>query len=514
MRTLLLSSVLLVTVSLQAGIFGGDFDAKKGSVTIRVSRPPERFLSGKTMRIRIGEAPKSFTRQTELLSAIERALSTQFVRADGETPDLEFKVDVVAYEPPDIREYEVQEKRNIKTGERPLYNDDGTPKKGLFGGQATQAIHEERMMPIGYWEGKGRLAVRLTVSPRGSSAAVDSAAATAEFSEKRRISDPAPEAASIVDVGRDLKRMIGLGPKQQQESRPTAAGLDLQFIEKVSSEAAGRFARSVSEVPVVLSTDAALAAGTAFAVAGDWQSAVEAWDRVKNPKVEWMRQYNLGIGHVALAFQAYESSGDFEQTTAAFDRGGQCLLKASELKPGEKHVVTVLKSYADFKKSIQNVAGEAAAREAKEKRELAEITAQRQKVLRDKRADTTKEAAFRQLVALRIKNAKGGALPGSEKDALETTGQKAYGLTPVQAQRVVFQENERLSAAAEAVETYDSTFSSLVADGVLSSEEKEVLKGLAKNLEISKSSVDDVHKRYTFEEPGTQAKARANGGKD
>jgi hypothetical protein len=510
MRQLILSSLLLFTSTVNAGIFSGDFDARKGGVTIKVARPPERFLSGKTMRIRIGDAPRSFTRQTELLNAVERALSTQFVRAEGGSADLEFEIDVVAYEPPDIREYEVQEKRRIKTGERPLYNDDGTPKKGLFGGQATQAIYEERMMPIGYWEGKGRLVVRLKVSPRGSSAAVDSVSATAEFSEKRRISDPAPEASSIAD----LKKIIGLGPKQQQESRPTAAGLDLQFIDKVSSEAAGRFARSVSAVPMVLSSHAALAAGTSFAVAGDWQTAVDTWDKVKNPKAEWMRQYNLGIGHVALAFQAYEASGDFEQTTDAFDRGGQFLLRASELKPGEKHVVAALQSYADFKKSIQNVAGEAAARDAKEKRELAEITAQREKALREKRPDSAKEAAFRQLVALRMKNAKGGALPGDEKETLETTGQKAYGLTPLQAQRVVFQENERLSTAAEAVETYDGTFSSLVADGVLSTEEKEVLKGLAKNLEISKSAVDGVHKRYTFEESGTQSKARPNGDKN
>jgi hypothetical protein len=513
MRPILLASIILAAGSLHAGIFsGGDFDAKKGSVVIKVARPPERFLSGKTMRIRLGDTPKSFTRETELVSAFERALSTQFVRADTSTPDLDFEIHVVAYEPSTVRDYQVQEKRSIKVGERPLYNSDGTPKKGLFGGQATQAIYEERMVPVGYWEGKGRLSVRLVVTPRGSTAAVDSASASAEFSEKRKVDDPAPEATSFAEMGRNLKS-IWLGRNESVKGRPTADGLDLQFIEKVSYEAAGRFAKSVSEVPMVLATDASLAAGTALAVAGDWQSAVETWDRVKNPKIEWMRQYNLGIGHVALAFGAYEAGADFEQTSAAFERAGQSLLKASELKPGHKHVVAALQGYGDFKKAIQNVAGEVAERTAKEKRALAEMTAQREKTLRDKRPDTAKEAAFRQLVALRIRSAK-GPLDGEEKNSLESTGQKGYGLTPVQAQRVVFQEADRVGAAAEAVDTYDTTFSSLVADGVLTSEEKDVLRGLAKSLDIPETTIDGVHKRYEFKEHVVQAKAKTKTSKD
>lgn len=512
MRSILLCAVLLAASSLHAGIFSGDFDARKGGVTIKVIKPPERFLIGKTMTIKLGTVPKSFTRQPELLSTLERALSTQFVRADGETPDLVFAIDVVAYESPDIREYEVNEKRSIKVGERPLYNDDGTPKKGLFGGQATQPIHEERLVPIGYWEAKGRLSIRLTVTPHGSSASVDSVAATAEFSEKRKISDPAPE-ASLVDMGRDLKKFIGLGRKEHQESRPTAASLDLQFIEKVSSDAAGKFAKSVSEVRMVLSADPVLAAGTALAVAGDWQSAVETWDRIKNPKVEWMRQYNLGVGHIALAFQAYESGGNFEQTATAFERGGQMLLKASELKPGQKHVVAALQNYADFKKAIQNVAGEVAARDAKEKRALAEIAAKQEKALRDNRPDSAKEAAFRLLVALRIKSAK-GPLAGDEKSSLESTGQKGYGLTPAQTQRIVFQETDRVDAAAEAIETYDSTFSSLVGDGLLSPEEKTVLRELAKHLAISKATLESVHKRYEFTEEPARTGGKAKADKD
>lgn len=506
MRIVVLSSLLLATTSLYAGIFGGDFDARKGSVRIKVARPPERFLSGKTMRIKMGEAPKSFNREAELLGSIERALSTQFVRSESGPPDLEFNLDVVSYEPPDIREYEVQEKRSIKVGERPLYNKDGTPKKGLLGGQATQGIYEDRMVPVAYWEGKGRLAIRLTVTPKGSSAAVDSASSTAEFSAKGRVGDPS-EPSSFADIGRDLRK-IWSGQKEPEQSRPTAASLDLQFIEKVSYEVGGRFAKTVSEVPMVLSTEPALSAGTALAVAGDWQAAVDTWDRVKNPKIEWMRLYNLGIAQIALAFSAYEAGGDFDQTSAAFERGGQLLMKASELKAGEKHVVSALQSYADFKKAIQNVASEAAAREAKEKRAMADMTAQREKSLRDKRPDSAKESAFRQLVALRIKGAK-GPLEGEDKTTLQAIGQKGYGLTTSQAERIVFQEAERVGAAAEAIETYDTTFSSLVADGVLSVEEKEVLQGLAKSLSLSETTLAGIHKRYDFQDQAASAKSKA-----
>jgi hypothetical protein len=503
--------LLLAALPLHAGIFSSDFDSRKGGVVIRVVRPAERYLNGKTMRLRIGTTPKPFKRDTELLAAIERALSTQFVRAESGDADLLFEVDVAAYEAPTVREYEVNEKRRIQVGEQPLYNKDGTPKKNLFGGQATQPIYEERLVPIGYWEGKGRLSIRLSVSPRGSSAAIDSATATAEFSEKKKISDPAPE-SSLADLG----RMIGIGKKAPEESRQTADGLDLQFIEQVSNKTCSRFARTVNQIPLVLATEASLAGGTALALAGDWSAAIETWDKttVKNAKNEWMRQFNLGVGNVALAFSAYDQGQDVSQAAALFDRGGQLLLKASAAKPGEKHIKDALQLYGSFKSAMQNIASETAAREENEKRALAEIAAQREKQFRDNRPDSSKEAAFRQLVTIRLRGAK-GALPAQERTDLEATGQKGYGLTALQAQRVVFQENDRIESAAAAVGTYEETFSALVEDGVLSTEERGVLQDLARNLAIPKSSLDSIHKRYTFKEqaPPKSQEAKPKGAK-
>lgn len=515
MKTLLTAFCVLLSVPLHAGLFGGgDFDPRKGGVTLRVVSPPERFLTGKTMRVKIGTCPKPFIRQTELLAAVEKSLSTQFVRPESGDADIQFEIDIVAYEPPNVREYEVQEKRRVQVGETPLYNKDGTPKKNIFGGQATQGIYEEKLLPIGYWEGKGRLAIRLSATPKGSKAAVDSVTATAEFSEKRKVSDPAPE-ASLADIGRDLGKIIGFGKKAPEQSRQTAESLDLQFIEQVSTKSCRRFAKNVSEVAVVLSSEAALAGGTAMAMTGDWSSAIQVWDKAatKNGKGEWMRQYNLGIGHIALAFQAYDQGADSGQAAAMFERGGEFLLKASTLKPKEKHVTEALQQYASFKSAMQNMANENAARAANEKRELDAIAAQREKVLREKRPDSPKEASFRQLVVLRFKGAKGD-LPAEERAELEATGEKAYGLTPVQAQRVVFQENERIENAATAIDTYEATFSSLVDDGVLSTGERSVLQDLAKNLAIPKSSLDIVHKRFTFTEPAPQkVQAKPKAGK-
>ncbi len=517
MKTLAIAVFLCMTTSAMAGLLGGDFDARRGTVTIRVVKPPERYLTGKTMRVKIGAAPKSFTRQTELLTALERALSSQFVRAENGDPDLTFVVDVIAYDAPAVREYDVKEKRNVKVGERPLYNDDGTPKKGLLGGQATQAIYEEQMLPIGYWEGTGRLEIRLSVAARGGSATVDSVAASAEYSVKTKLSDPAPQ-ASLADMGRDLKRMIGFGQKKEEATRPTATGLDLQFIEEVTAKASGRFAKSVAETSTVLATEASLSAGTALAVAGDWAAAIESWEKapIKNSKNDWMRLYNLGVGHIALAFHIYDEGGDSAQAGGLFDRGGQLLLKSAELKPSEKHVTEALQQYARFKDAMANVAIEAAARGAAERKAMADIAAQREKLLKDKRPDTAKEQEFRQLVAVRIKGAK-GLLAGDDKSELEQIGQKGYGLTTIQSQRIVFQESRRLEAAAEAIETYTTTFSSLVDDGVLSVDEKEVLRGLAKNLDIPRSSVESVHKRFTYEDAApqkTQGTTKPKSGKD
>ena len=57
MRTLILSAILLVTTSIHAGLFGGgDFDARKGSVTIKVAKPPERLIIG----VHYPYAPRAF----------------------------------------------------------------------------------------------------------------------------------------------------------------------------------------------------------------------------------------------------------------------------------------------------------------------------------------------------------------------------------------------------------------------------------------------------------------------
>lgn len=506
--------VSLTALPIRAGLFGGDFDAKKGTAAIRVVKPAERYLNGKTMRVKFGTAPKTFTRQTELLSAIDRALSSQFVRVESGDADLLFEVEVTAYEPPKVQEFEVNEKRRIQVGETPLYNKDGTPKKGLFGGQATQAIYEERMVPIRYWQGKGRLAIRVSVSPRGSTAATDSATAAAEFSEKRTLSDPAPQ-TSLADVGREFGKIIGLGRKPTEESLPTADSLDLRFIDQVSNNTCSRFARTVNEVAIVLSTEPGLAAGTALAQSGDWVAANDFWQKtaLKNAKNEWMRQFNLGVGHIALAFHKYDQAQDPAQATALFEQGGQFLLKASAGKPSEKRVTDALQMYASLKAAMHNIASESAARDENERATFAAIAAQREKAYRDNRPDTTKEAAFRQLVAVRLRGAK-GSLPPAERTELEATGQRAYELTAPQAQRIVFQENERIERTAAATGTYEETFSSLVEDGLLSSDERSVLHDLAKNLSIDKSSVDAIHRRYTYDEQPAPKLAKSKSGKN
>lgn len=503
----LFAGILLVALPLQAGLFSGDFDAKRGTASIRVVKPAQRFLSGKTMRIRIANAPKAFARQTELLAAVDRALSTQFVRIENGDADLLFDIEVVAYEPPNIREYDVNEKRRIQVGETPLYNKDGTPKKNIFGGHATQAIYEERLVPIRYWEGKGRLAIRVSVSPRGSTAAVDSATATAEFSEKRTLSDPAPE-PSLAELG----RIIGLGRKTPEASRHTTDSLDLLFIEQVSNKTCSRFARTIDEVRIVLSTEASLAAGTALALAGDWAAANDQWQKaaLKNAKNEWMRHFNLGVGHVALAFHTYDHGQDPVQAAALFEQGGQLLLKASATKPKEKHITDALQMYASLKAAIQNIASETAAREENEQRTLATIAAQREKAFRERRPDSAKEAAFRQLVAVRLRGAKGG-LPAAERSELETLGQNVYELTSTEAQRVVFQENERIERSAAANGTYEEAFSSLVEDGFLSADERSVLQDLAKKLSLGRSSVDAIHRRYSYQEPKANVSTSKDG---
>ena len=108
--------------------------------------------------------------------------------------------------------------------------------------------------------------------------------------------------------------------------------------------------------------------------------------------------------------------------------------------------------------------------------------------LDDRRPDTAQEAAFRQMVRLRIRGS-GGPVAEDLKQQLEATGPLAYSLTALGAKRVVYQEAREWGTAQPKFKVYKDTFAAFAGDGAITGEERTALQTLAKNLGLSEGEV-------------------------
>ena len=119
--------------------------------------------------------------------------------------------------------------------------------------------------------------------------------------------------------------------------------------------------------------------------------------------------------------------------------------------------------------------------------------------LNDRRADAPTETAFRQFVRLRLRSNNGPA--GDEvKQQLESTGPLGYGLSALQAKRVVHQEAQSWAALQPKLAVYRDSFQAFAQDGKIHPDERAALRTLAKNLTLSEADVKAIESGSKFTE--------------
>lgn len=117
--------------------------------------------------------------------------------------------------------------------------------------------------------------------------------------------------------------------------------------------------------------------------------------------------------------------------------------------------------------------------------------------LNDLRADSAPETVFRQFVRLRLRSGNGPV--GDEvKQQVESTGPLAYGLSALQAKRVVYQEAQAWAALQPKISVYRDTFAAFAQDGKMSAEERAALRTLAKNLSLIESDLKSIESSLNF----------------
>jgi hypothetical protein len=81
----------------------------------------------------------------------------------------------------------------------------------------------------------------------------------------------------------------------------------------------------------------------------DWEGAIKVWDstKMKSPKSEGDRQYNIAAGHEALAYKAYNATLNPNDALPFFEKAMAIYEKAKILDPVEKYRTTVFLPFDD-----------------------------------------------------------------------------------------------------------------------------------------------------------------------
>jgi tetratricopeptide (TPR) repeat protein len=283
--------------------------------------------------------------------------------------------------------------------------------------------------------------------------------------------------------------------------------LDQQAIlRRLAEQAAGEIRCMVAgrDEPrnVLLAVDDELRSGNASALAGNWAQALDAWKAasIRKSPTEAARQYNLGVAHEALASDAMRK-GSLDEANSHLDDAEKCYKQALSLDAGEKYFSDTLARLQNDRSVLQK---EEESDFIKQVVEAPRETKPSGPVTTDIPLDgwPAGEAAdvhsYRAYVRLRV--------TANEKDISESFKAKlandaeTYHLSAGQGTQIVESEVNRLRVVRHNQDEYRQLFRESVADGVITPEKREVLRGRQQSLSLSDAQVKQVELEFKFRE--------------
>lgn len=431
-----------------------------------------------------------------LQAALDQAFGQCFtiVQSNGEAL---LRVAVVQYTPAEAVIQTVQQKVR-----RPVLNPDGTTVVDLQTGQPATAEH---IIALEQWIARGRIAVRAEAVD-SSGALIDGYATQASVA-----------ANQVVSVnGQDRLARTQL---------PGHAQVLAKLIADIAAQFQARYCPPADALDIPLAVDEELRPGNKLAKAGDFAAAAASWTAAQptKPERESDRIHNLGAAFEAQAYGVLSKQTGLENVTQHLDRAAKHYADAVQLDPKEKYftraaerigkayrLVAELKSKEEIRRNtlaanrapspwppgvasaIQPIAQPAAPVEvlAQPASSPAIATAAASEAPGGTPHDSPPEQAFRQLVRLRLRS-ETGAQGEPVPEQLEPSG-AAYGLTAVQAKRIVQQEIGDWRTLQPKLAMYRESFTAFSRDGTITAPERDALNTLAKHLGLSQADMKDV----------------------
>jgi hypothetical protein len=499
------ASFLLAAAASAAQFKYGPFGSKSDEIDLRIPRPPDAYISKRSMRVEVVDPTRQFAQLPALKAAVEQTLQPDFNVAAA-NPETLFRLTVVTYVRPQSIRSARNENRRVVVGRRPKMRN-GKVVLDRNGRPEMEDVYDTRLVPVEYWEGSGRLSAR-----------VEALDLTAGGSPLHAMS-PSHNFAARHEVA--VNRVASPGDGRVL----SAPEIDQMLLRAIADSFAPAYKDTFDSPKVLLAVDDELRPINQRALAGDHAGALRDYEavRMKKPKTEGDRLYNIAVMKEILAYEKYQATKNPDDAQALFLDALQTYDQAMRLDPEEKYIVRARQRLETAKDNFDNakkvyaaqklealklvaemeakrreeddkrLAEEAKLREEDAKRRAAEIAAAN-------RPDTPQEARFRNAVRLRLR----GADPARvDSRPLEAMG-AALRIAPADSKRVVAQEIARLGSLA----AYRDTFADLVRDKVVTPEERASLNDLAAGMSLLPEDTKPIEAAFQFQEGRPAAVAK------
>lgn len=483
-NSLLGISLLLSPLLAFAGKFTYEF-TKKLSAQVRIVRPPTILLTGRTLAIQ-QRAPVHEPELQQLGIAIEHGLVSEFSPAENGKPDLTLTYGVIGYQPILVRTYTQAENRYIQVGTK--------AGKDIFGKPAQTPVYDNRNVPVEYFEARGGLSLEVVV--KDSSGVI------------RDSFSPSKDYLYKMVIAENGQSKLGRGVL------PTRESLTGEMIGTVVQQVSARYTKTYETFTAPLAVDDELRPGDAYAIAGNWQAALNSWKSALMRKNQADQLYNEALAYEALASAAFDQTRSIEDSEPTFQLAVKNYQAAMQEDPGEKNYRAAATQMSDL---------EATFARAKEQYKLhqiqvAEAISRRREGPPALEApagkgigssgteapDTPDQAAFRRLIQVRLRS-----LPAEPAPAVQQQWEglgHAYHLDPAASHRIISEECAHFESRQNSLKEYRSMVSDFASDHVIDRDEREQLNQLAQHLELSPQETRSVEAQFQFKEVTTPAR--------
>jgi len=460
------------------------FGISKTRARFVMHHPPAFHSPGRELRVEVNSV--DLKTGPLLIPRLQQFLEQALIRENlNVSPEAQTQLQCTVNEAEaSVRRERRSESVNVRTGEHTEYDKDGNAK------QVEDCKYQKA--DVTYLISSGHVALNVTATDTKTQTVVLTQLVQRDYRQESAI------AGSKKCRGEGYSVAAG----QLQDAPSILSELSDQAVVDTVKLAAGY------DEPreVLLAVDNELKPGNAQALGGNWQQALDTWTSaaIRKTETEAARQYNLGVAHEALAAVAMRNDS-LDEATAHLNEAEKCYAQALKLEAGEKYFRdTLTRLHEDrqvLQKEMEHQFLEQAETASTAPAESAAVAAPVTSPIPldgwpEGESDVVHE--YRMYVRTRV-----GAQKDEPSEAFRqklVASAEDYGVKQGVALQVVDSEVKRFLVLRQGVEKYKEDFADAAADGIITPDERAMLRKRQQILRLTDAQVKEVEAPFQVRE--------------